>query len=168
MYKWPFFVYPTNIQNDLKKLKNIIINLPKPIVFTNGVFDILHIGHVNYLREAREQGDVLVVGLNSDSSVRELKGKSRPIQHEEDRAGILAALQSVDFVVLFSESTPIDLIKALKPDVLVKGGDWVVEQIVGYKEVLANGGEVRSLQFVEGRSSSDIIERIQAEVSLKN
>lgn len=130
----------------------------KKVVFTNGCFDILHVGHVRYLQEARRQGDLLVVGLNSDSSVKELKGPTRPIQVEDERAEILAALGCVDYVTIFSEETPYDLIHLVQPDVLVKGGDWPIEQIVGHDIVLERGGEVKSLLFVEGRSSSNIID----------
>lgn len=145
-----------NIQEKLKTLRE-----GKKVVFTNGCFDILHIGHVRYLQEARAQGDILVVGLNADASVRRLKGDERPIQHEEDRAGILSALECVNYVVLFEQDTPLELIHQVKPDVLVKGGDWPIQKIVGSSFVLDNGGEVKSLQFVEGRSSTGIIDRIK-------
>ncbi|MCB0367349.1 MAG: D-glycero-beta-D-manno-heptose 1-phosphate adenylyltransferase [Bdellovibrionaceae bacterium] len=133
----------------------------KKVVFTNGCFDILHIGHVRYLQEARSLGDLLVVGLNSDKSVKSIKGPDRPVQCEEDRGGILAALACVDFVIPFSEDTPQRLIEAVRPDVLVKGGDWPVEKIVGAEFVLKNGGEVKTLQFVEGRSTTSIIEKMK-------
>lgn len=131
------------------------------VVFTNGCFDILHVGHVRYLQEARALGDILVLGLNSDASVRKLKGESRPVQNENERGEILAALGCVDFVVIFGEETPLELVKKVSPDVLVKGGDWTVDKIVGSKEVLAAGGEVKSLKFHPGRSTSLILERIQ-------
>lgn len=131
----------------------------KKIVFTNGCFDLLHVGHVRYLQEARKLGDVLVVGVNSDASVKRLKGPTRPVQSEDDRAEILAALACVDYTVLFSEDTPENLIHIVKPDILVKGGDWKIEQIVGADFVLANGGQVRSLQFVDGKSTSKLIEK---------
>ncbi len=134
----------------------------KKIVFTNGCFDLLHVGHVRYLQEAKAQGDVLVLGLNSDRSVKELKGPTRPIQKQEDRAEILAALESVDFVCVFDESTPIKLIEAITPDVLVKGGDWKAEQIVGSEHVLKNGGEVKSLIFIDGKSTTKIVEKMQS------
>ena len=133
----------------------------KKIVFTNGCFDLLHIGHVTYLEEAKKLGDVLVVGINTDESVKKLKGPKRPIQNENDRCAILAALKSVDHTVLFGEETPIDLIKAVKPDVLVKGGDWKIEQIVGSDFVISNGGQVKSLHFVNGKSTTSIIEKSQ-------
>lgn len=141
--------------NDLAKSRQ-----GRKVVFTNGCFDLLHVGHVRYLQEAKEQGDILVVGLNSDSSVAALKGSDRPVQCEEDRAEILLSLSAVDYVVLFSQPTPIDLIKAIQPDVLVKGGDWKIEQIVGSEFVIGRGGEVKSLSFVQGRSSSSIIGKI--------
>lgn len=133
----------------------------KKIVFTNGCFDLLHVGHVRYLQEARKLGDVLVVGVNSDASVKRLKGPTRPVQTEADRAEILAALGAVDFTVIFSEDTPAKLIEAVKPDILVKGGDWKIEQIVGSDFVLANGGKVMSLQFVDGKSTTRLIEKAQ-------
>jgi D-glycero-beta-D-manno-heptose 1-phosphate adenylyltransferase len=131
----------------------------KRIVFTNGCFDLLHIGHVRYLEEAKRLGDVLIVGVNSDLSVQRLKGPSRPIQSETDRAEILAALKAVDHTIIFNEDTPLELIKEVKPDTLVKGGDWKVGQIVGSDVVLARGGQVLSLQLVEGRSTTRIIEK---------
>lgn len=126
------------------------------IVFTNGCFDILHFGHVHYLAQAKDLGHRLVIGVNSDTSVQRLKGLSRPIQDEHTRLTILASLACVDAVVLFEEDTPYNLIAALRPDVLVKGGDWQASQIVGADLVLANGGEVRSLPFVEGFSTTKI------------
>lgn len=133
----------------------------KKIVFTNGCFDLLHIGHVTYLEEAKKLGDVLIVGINNDESVKRLKGPTRPVQNESDRCQILAALKAVDHTILFAEDTPLNLIKAVKPDVLVKGGDWKPEQIVGSEYVLANGGKVMSLNFVNGKSTSNIIEKAQ-------
>ncbi len=133
----------------------------KTVVFTNGCFDILHVGHVSYLQTARAQGDLLVVGLNSDASVKRLKGDERPIQNETDRAQILAALRSVDYVTIFDEETPQLLIEAVRPEVLVKGGDWPVEKIVGADFVLGQGGKVKSLPFVSGKSSTSIIEKVK-------
>ncbi len=130
------------------------------IVFTNGCFDILHYGHALYLQEAAAMGDVLVVGVNGDASVRRLKGDSRPVVPQDYRAAMVAALQSVDFVVLFDGDTPYDLIKAVRPDVLVKGGDWSREEIVGADVVEAGGGKVASLDFVDGFSTSSIIDKI--------
>lgn len=131
------------------------------IVFTNGCFDILHVGHVRYLSEARALGDLLVVGLNSDSSVRELKGSERPVVGETERAEILRALKCVDYVAVFNEDTPLSLIEQIRPDVLVKGGDWPVEKIVGAQFVQSYGGEVRTLSFYQGHSTTDLLERIR-------
>ena len=131
----------------------------KKVVFTNGCFDLLHIGHVTYLEEAKKLGDVLIVGINTDESVKKLKGPTRPIQNENDRSEILAALKSVDHTILFGEETPLDLIKQIKPDVLVKGGDWKIEQIVGSDFVMSNGGKVYSLNFFQGKSTTSIIEK---------
>jgi len=132
----------------------------KRLVFTNGCFDLLHLGHVRYLAEARALGDALVVALNSDLSVRALKGAGRPVLNENERAEVMAALEAVDYVIVFDEETPRELIAELLPDVLVKGGDWSVDQIVGREEVERAGGEGLSLPFVEGSSTTDIIERI--------
>jgi len=132
-------------------------------VFTNGCFDILHAGHVTYLEEARRLGDCLVVGLNSDASIRRLKGPDRPVNPESDRARVLAALGCVDAVVLFDEDTPLELIKALGPDVLVKGADWTEEEIVGGAEVRAAGGRVVTIPLVANRSTTGIIERIRTQ-----
>ena len=135
---------------------------PPRVVFTNGVFDILHVGHARYLKAARGLGDILVVGLNSDSSVRTLgKGSDRPIQHQDDRAELLAHLAAVDFVVIFDASTPEALIEKIVPDVLVKGGDWKPEQILGSKFVLARGGEVHSLPFHPGHSTTKLLAKMQ-------
>ncbi|MFA6234491.1 MAG: D-glycero-beta-D-manno-heptose 1-phosphate adenylyltransferase [Bacteroidota bacterium] len=132
----------------------------KRLVFTNGVFDILHRGHCEYLRDARAQGDVMVVGLNSDASVRRLKGESKPIVHEDDRAAVLEALASVDYVVIFDEDTPYVIISALLPDILIKGGDYALDEIVGRSEVEAAGGQVLTIPLTEGRSSTNIIATI--------
>ncbi len=131
----------------------------KKIVFTNGCFDLLHIGHVKYLEQAATLGDILIVGINSDKSVQLLKGPTRPIQNEGDRAEILASLRSVDHTVIFNEDTPFNLISKILPDVLVKGGDWKIDQIVGSDVVLANGGQVKSLLFIDGKSTTKIIEK---------
>ncbi len=132
----------------------------KKVVFTNGCFDLLHVGHVRYLKAARELGDCLVVAINSDDSMRALKGNERPIIPEEQRAEILAALSCVDYVIIFQELDPFRLISLLQPDVLVKGGDWAPEQIVGGEEVEARGGKVLSLPLVEGIGTSTIISSI--------
>ncbi len=131
------------------------------VVFTNGCFDLLHPGHIRSLEQARELGDALIVGLNSDASVRQLKGKGRPVLPERERAEILAALESVDAVVIFDELTPREVIARLLPDVLVKGGDWPDDQIVGREEVEAAGGRVVSLPVVPGYSTSDILRKIR-------
>lgn len=132
----------------------------RKIVFTNGVFDILHRGHVEYLTKARSFGDILVVGLNTDASVQRLKGKSRPVQSERDRAAVLLALRSVDFVVLFDQETPADLIALVRPDVLVKGADYRLSEIVGADLVRSYGGKVRRVRLTPGRSTSRIIQRM--------
>lgn len=132
----------------------------KRVVFTNGCFDLLHPGHVHYLAEARALGEALIVAINSDRSVRELKGKGRPILNEQERAEVLSGLASVDFVTIFDEETPRELIAAILPDVLVKGGDWTTDKIVGREEVEAGGGLVLSLPYLEGQSTSEIIQRI--------
>lgn len=132
------------------------------IVFTNGVFDLIHAGHVQYLEEAKALGDRLVVGLNSDGSVARLKGPGRPLMLAVDRSRVLVGLRSVDLVLLFDEDTPLDLIEFVAPDVLVKGGDWPVDQIVGREFVEARGGKVLSLPLREGRSTSDLVERIRS------
>lgn len=142
------------VQKQLRALRG-----SSKIVFTNGCFDLLHVGHVRYLNQAKSRGDVLVVGVNTDASVRRLKGPTRPIQNENDRAEILANLNSVDFAILFDEDTPLELIKLVKPDVLVKGGDWKPEQIVGSDFVMSYGGKVESLQFVDGKSTTSLIEK---------
>jgi D-beta-D-heptose 7-phosphate kinase/D-beta-D-heptose 1-phosphate adenosyltransferase len=146
-----------------EKLKKIIDRLRKErkkIVFTNGCFDILHVGHTRYLEEAKKQGDVLVLGLNSDDSVRSLKGQKRPVIPENERADVVAALESVDFVTIFPELTPLELIEYLKPDVLVKGGDWKEEQVVGRKSVEKWGGRVIIIPEIKGSSTTNIVEKI--------
>lgn len=145
--------------NNLENVLNTYRAENKKIVFTNGCFDLLHIGHVRYLEQAKSLGDVLIVGINSDASVRELKGPTRPIQNENDRAEILASLKAVNHTVIFDEETPLQLIKQVKPNLLVKGGDWKIDQIVGSDFVLSIGGEVKSLQFIQGRSTTTIIEK---------
>jgi rfaE bifunctional protein nucleotidyltransferase chain/domain len=133
----------------------------KKIVFTNGCFDIIHVGHIRYLRQARALGDALVVGLNSDNSVSLVKGPDRPIIPEEERAEVLAALEFVDYVVIFDEETPTNLIHLVHPDILVKGGDWTIDKIVGREIVEAYGGKVMPLPFHPGKSSSDVIEKVK-------
>jgi D-beta-D-heptose 7-phosphate kinase/D-beta-D-heptose 1-phosphate adenosyltransferase len=133
----------------------------KKIVFTNGCFDIMHVGHIRYLQEAAKLGDLLVVGLNSDKSVKRLKGQERPINSEVERAEMLCALSFVDYVIIFEEDTPLELIKKIQPDILVKGGDYSNEYVVGTKEVVANGGKLILLPFVEGKSTTNIINKIK-------
>lgn len=150
----------SQLQSELSRRKAMSPRRPPRVVFTNGCFDILHVGHARYLKDARALGDILVVGVNSDASVKRLKGPERPIQCEADRSELLAALGCVDYVVLFTEDTPARLVEEVAPDVLVKGGDWPVEKIEGHKFVLARGGEVKSLAFHPGHSTTSLIERI--------
>lgn len=131
------------------------------VVFTNGVFDLLHIGHITYMAKAADLGDKLIVGLNADSSVKRLKGEDRPVNDQVNRAALLAALFFVDGIVIFEEDTPLNLISSLLPDILVKGADYTIDNIVGAKEVLANGGEVKTIDLVEGYSSTSIIQKIR-------
>jgi len=145
----------------LKGLVQIWHNQNFKIVFTNGCFDILHLGHVDYLEKARQKGDKLIIGLNSDSSVRSIKGESRPIVNEISRSRLLAALQFVDAVTLFDEQTPNELIKYIVPDILVKGNDYNISNIVGADTVLQNGGKVETVELVEGFSTTNIIEKIK-------
>ncbi len=152
IYKW----------EDLQRAIAIWKFKDRKIVFTNGCFDILHKGHVTYLSQAADLGDILIVGLNSDASVKKLnKGANRPIQDQDSRALILASLHHVSAVIIFDEETPAELIKNVQPHVLVKGGDWKPEQIVGHETVLANGGEVISIEFVPGFSTTAIEQKIK-------
>ena len=132
----------------------------RKVVFTNGCFDVLHRGHVTYLAQAHELGDCLVVGLNSDTSVKRLKGESRPINNEKDRAFVLAALSFINYIILFEEDTPKELIERVQPDILVKGGDYQIENIVGADFVLKNGGQVLTIPFVDGYSSTKTIQAL--------
>ena len=134
----------------------------KNIVFTNGCFDLLHRGHVEYLQKAKNYGDVLVVGINSDSSVKRLKGVERPFLNQEDRSFIISSLISVDVVCIFDEDTPYELIKVIQPDVLIKGGDYNANEIVGNDLVVKNGGQVLTVPFVQGKSTSNLIKKIQS------
>lgn len=139
-----------------------VAKLPRPLVFTNGCFDVLHRGHVTYLAQARALGAAMVLGVNSDASVKRLgKGKDRPINRQEDRMAVLAALAAIDLVVLFEEDTPLDLILNCKPDILVKGGDWKPEAIVGANEVLGWGGTVHSIPFLHERSTTALLNKIR-------
>ncbi len=141
------------ILNDLKKNS-------RRIVFTNGCFDILHVGHIRYLKEAKGYGDILVVAVNSDSSVKSIKGDKRPIVSQSERAEVVAALEMVDYVTMFDEDTPYNIIKKLQPDVLIKGGDWTIDKIVGRDIVEARGGKVIAIPFIEGASTTGIVERV--------
>lgn len=132
----------------------------KKIVFTNGCFDILHVGHVRYLQEARKLGDLLVLGLNSDSSVRTLKGEKRPLVPQDERADVLAALEAINYVTIFDEATPLELIEYLKPDFLVKGGDWSEDEIVGADAIRKWGGRVIVAPLIQGRSTTNVVEKI--------
>ena len=145
---------------ELRPLLDILRATGKKIVFTNGCFDLIHTGHVRYLSRAKSLGDILVIAVNSDASVRTIKGKDRPINMEADRMETLAALESVDYVVLFHEPDPHRIISELQPDVLVKGGDWPIEKIVGRDIVEARGGRVISVGYIEGASTTGIIEKI--------
>jgi D-beta-D-heptose 7-phosphate kinase/D-beta-D-heptose 1-phosphate adenosyltransferase len=138
------------------------------IVFTNGCFDLLHIGHIRYLEKARTLGDILVVGVNSDSSVRKLKGSKRPVLPVKERAEILSGLECVDYITIFDEIDPLKLITSLKPNVLVKGGDWTKEQIVGREVVERSGGEVVIIPFIRGASTSNLIETILKRYEKRN
>ena len=155
------FLSRRELLDQLNNRRQMSPRRPPKIVFTNGCFDILHVGHARYLRDARALGDILVVGLNSDASVSRIKGPERPIQHESDRGELLSSLAAVDFVVLFNEDTPLELIEAVQPDVLVKGGDWPVNSIVGASYVLAKGGEVKALPFHPGHSTTKLLERMK-------
>lgn len=152
----------TKIKNP-RELKKIISRLKakgKKIIFTNGCFDLLHYGHIKYLEDAKRKGDILVLAVNRDASVRRIKGNGRPIVNEKDRVRIVAALESVDYVVLFKEDTPLKIIKLLKPDILVKGADWNRNNIVGRDFVLSYGGRVSTVKLVKGRSTTNLIRKI--------
>lgn len=146
--------------DELKKIRTELKKLKKKVVFTNGVFDILHRGHIEYLNKARRLGDVMIVGVNSDASVKRIKGSKRPIVTENDRAFIIANLKSVDYVCIFEEDTPLNLIKELLPDVLIKGADWDKNNIVGKDIVEKSGGYVETIEFIPQKSTTSIIETI--------
>ena len=152
----------SNIKN-IDELVEIRKNLKaenKKVVFTNGCFDIIHAGHVDYLTKSKALGDILIVGVNSDFSVRKIKGEKRPILSERERAYIISNIKPVDYVTLFDEDTPGKLIETLVPDILVKGADWAIENIVGRDIVVANGGEVKTIEFVNDQSTSKIIKTV--------
>lgn len=159
MYSLPDFEQKICASADLAAR---VAQLPRPLVFTNGCFDVLHRGHVTYLAQARALGASLVLGVNSDASVkRQGKGDDRPVNAEADRLAVLAALAAVDLVVLFDEDTPLNLILTCKPDVLVKGGDWAPDAIIGAKEVIAWGGSVHSIPFLHQRSTTALLKKIR-------
>ena len=145
---------------EMKEIRQMLKAQNKEVVFTNGCFDLIHVGHVDYLSKAKALGDVMIVGLNSDSSVMRIKGSKRPILNETERGFIISNLKPVDYVVLFDEDTPKLLIEELLPDILVKGADWEIENIVGKDVVIANGGEVKTIDFVNDQSTSKIIQII--------
>ncbi len=160
-YPTPLFeqkiIQPEHIVNHLNKIK-----AKAPLVFTNGCFDILHRGHVTYLAQARELGAAMIVALNTDESVkRQGKGDDRPINNLENRLSVIASLASVDYVTYFNEDTPLDLILTIMPDILVKGGDWNIDKIVGSKEILANGGQVHSIPFLFDTSTTKLVSKIR-------
>ncbi len=146
--------------NELAEIRKELKLQNKKVVFTNGVFDILHAGHVDYLTKAKAQGDILIVAVNSDSSVKKIKGELRPIVPQNERAFIISSLKPVDYVVIFDEETPYEIIKKIIPDVLVKGADWAVENIVGRDIVEANGGKVETIEFINDRSTTNIIKTV--------
>ena len=155
----------------LPELKRIVPNLKKKgkkIVFTNGCFDLLHPGHIYYLKEAKKKGDILILGLNSDSSVRKLKGKGRPLIPQKDRAEILANLKFIDYIFIFNELTPAKAVRAISPDVLVKGGDYKKEDVVGGKFVAEKGGKVLIIPFLKGHSTTQLIKKIKKVGSVYN
>jgi D-beta-D-heptose 7-phosphate kinase/D-beta-D-heptose 1-phosphate adenosyltransferase len=169
--KWRFSLLPELFRGEdpmnkivtRERLKEKIDHLKKEgkrIVFTNGCFDILHVGHTRYLREAKKTGDILILALNSDESVRCLKGDKRPLIPEDERGDVVASLESVDFVTIFNESTPFELIEYLKPDILVKGGDWAENEVVGRDSVTTWGGKVIIIPEIKGSSTTNIIEKI--------
>jgi len=147
-------------QDELRELIEDLHSAGKKVVFTNGCFDLIHTGHVRYLKIARGYGDVLVVAINSDDSIQRIKGEKRPVMPQEERAEVLAALAMVDYVTMFEEDDPHRVIAELMPDVLVKGGDWDVDDIIGRDVVEANGGKVYSIPYIEGSSTTTIIERV--------
>jgi D-beta-D-heptose 7-phosphate kinase/D-beta-D-heptose 1-phosphate adenosyltransferase len=157
---------PDMIRNKIKKLR-ALINITKrlkrnrkKIAFTNGCFDILHYGHVNYLQQAKKNADFLIVAVNSDKSVKKIKGKTRPINTQRERASIIAALECVDYVTIFDETTPLKIIQALKPDILVKGSDWKNKDIIGAEFVKKHGGRIIRAKLLKGHSTTELIKRI--------
>lgn len=147
-------------REELKKVRAELKSQNKKVVFTNGCFDLIHSGHVDYLLKAKQLGDILIVGLNTDASVRRIKGEKRPILKQDERAFIVSNLKPVDYVTFFDEDTPAKIISDLIPDILVKGADWAIDKIVGRDVVEANGGEVKTIEFVNDQSTSKIIQTI--------
>lgn len=161
IYETPKFESKIILPQDLTRILEHLLVAKRPLVFTNGCFDILHRGHVTYLAQARQLGESMIVALNSDESVKRLgKGQLRPINKLEDRMAVVASLESVNFVTYFEQDTPLELIKLIKPDILVKGGDWEVSRIVGYEEVLSLGGRVFSIPFLFDTSTTKLLEKI--------
>jgi rfaE bifunctional protein nucleotidyltransferase chain/domain len=159
VYPTPDFEHKICTRAELAKR---VATLPRPLVFTNGCFDVLHRGHVTYLAQAKALGTSMVLGVNSDASVKRLgKGDDRPVNNQEDRLAVLAALNATDLVVLFDEDTPLDLIMTCHPDILVKGGDWTPDKIVGSKEVIGWGGSVHSIPFLHERSTTALLKKIR-------
>lgn len=147
-------------RDEIKKVRAELKSKNKKVVFTNGCFDLIHSGHVDYLAKAKQLGDVLIVGLNTDDSIRRIKGDKRPILKQDERAFIVSNLKPVDYVTFFDEDTPAEIISDLIPDILVKGADWSIDKIVGREVVEANGGEVKTIEFVNDQSTSKIIQTI--------
>ncbi len=148
-------------RNTLKNELDPLRKKGKKIAFTNGCFDILHIGHIRYLREAKKTADILVLAINSDASVKKIKGEKRPLVPQEDRAEIMAALEFIDFVTIFDETTPLELINLLKPDVLIKGGDWAQDKVVGRDEIKKWGGKLTLIPEINGKSTTSIVDKIR-------
>ena len=157
-----------NCLKSLEEIKLILSTLKadnKKVVFTNGCFDIIHAGHIDYLNKAKALGDILIVGLNTDDSVKRIKGDKRPIINQDERAEIISNIKPVDYVVFFDEDTPAELINKLVPDILIKGADWKIDEIAGGETVIANGGEVKTIEFVNDQSTSQIIDLITSRYS---
>ncbi len=148
-------------RKEIKEIRSVLRKDGKKVVFTNGCFDLIHSGHVDYLVKAKEMGDILILALNTDSSIKRIKGNKRPILEQDERAFIVSNLKPVDFVTFFEEDTPAEIINELLPDVLVKGADWAIDKIVGREVVEANGGEVKTIKFVNDQSTSNIIKIIK-------
>ena len=161
MSKFDNIINKIKTKEDIKSILKILKFKNKKIVFTNGCFDIVHRGHAEYLAKARNLGDYMIIGLNSDNSVRRLKGENRPLQDQNSRAIILASFEFVDNVILFEEDTPYELIKFIQPDILVKGADYKPEDVVGYDILQKNGGKVLTIYLVEGYSTSNVVEKMK-------